>query len=86
MKVLKTDNTLNVHDLERELEVYIWGDVDPCEVFLRPLHSRLLIVQTNHVSDNNVPLGSATASTRSWWMDQSCTSKLLRGLRSCAVH
>jgi len=64
----------------------IWCDVDPCEVFMRPLHSRLLIVHTNHFSDNDVPLGSATASTRSWWVDQSCNSKLLRGLCSCAVH
>ena len=43
-------------------------------------------MQTNHVSDNDEPLGSATASTRSWWMDQSCSSKLLRRLCSCALH
>ena len=43
--------------------MYILYYVDPCDVFLRPLFNGLLIVHTNHVSDNDVSLGSATAST-----------------------
>ena len=65
----------------------MWCGVNPRYFFFFFYHySKLLIQQTNLFSGNDVPLGSATASSGSWWMDQSCSSQLLRGLCSCSVQ
>jgi len=87
-KHFKTNNVLNIDKLLKAIYIYIyiWCYVDPSDVFLRPLYRWLLILPFNLISDNDVPFRSATASARSWWMDQSCSSELLRGLCSCAVR